>query len=294
MFNKQSRLNRMLLRAAKRGDEQKALAALAQGAEINCTATTGQTPLLRAIAAGKWSMACLLVEKGADVQGAPPAQKTPLMHAVEAGDAAIVRLLLEAGAAPDAIHTYTTSQTYERQDEDSGIFGLFRETSCYTVSTTHHLTALTLAAHGGKPEVVRLLLGAGASRELRGKDGMNALACAEANGHKWVALLLRAPVSPAPAKVEQRAGDVVFRRPLGECFLEEIFDFTARERISLIRAAETGPVELTTREPFSSLVDTPSLRAAFNEHVRLGGTTQEHEVFGLRLDKQRLNAPRLS
>jgi hypothetical protein len=296
MFDKKTRLNRMLLRAAKRGDENKALLALAQGAEMNGGPAT---PLVAAITAGKWSMACLLVEKGADVQGAPPA-KTPLIHAVERGDPAIVRLLLEAGAAPDAVHTYMTSHSYQVENKNSGVGGFFRETSYYTVQTPHHVTALTLAAHAGNSEIVRLLLGAGASRDLPGKDGMNAVGCAEASGHTRVAALLRAAPAPAPApaaapvaapEAEQRALDIVFKHALGECILEEIFDFTARERISLIRKGAAGAVEISTRETFDALADTPSLRAAFDEHVRRGGTLAEKEIFSRKLDKPRMNKP---
>ncbi len=303
MFDKKTRLNRMLLRAAKRGDENKALLALAQGAEMNGGPAA---PLVAAITAGKWSMACLLVEKGADVQGAPPA-KTPLIHAVERGDPAIVRLLLEAGAAPDAVHTYMTSHSYQVENKNSGVGGFFRETSYYTTQTPHHVTALTLAAHAGNSEIVRLLLGAGASRDLPGKDGMNAVGCAEAGGHTRVAALLRAAPAPAPEPepapapacapvaapqaAEQRALDIVFKHALGECVLEEIYDFTARERISVIRKGEAGPVEISTRETFDALADTPSLRAAFDEHVRRGGIIPEKEVFSRKLDKPRINKP---
>jgi uncharacterized protein len=290
MFDKKSRLNRRLLRAVKHGDEQKAILALEQGAEIDVGRASGKTPLIKAIIAGKWSMACLLVEKGADVQGNAPACKTPLIHAVERGDAAIVRRLLESGAAPDAIHTYHRTESYQRERGK----GIFKETEYYTETTTHHLTALTAAAYAGNSEIVRLLLDAGASRDLCGKDGMNAISCAEAGGHIRIAALLRAVPAPAPApqNAEPRPGDIVFQRPLGDSFLEEIFDFTARERISLIRKGEGGPIETETRESFETLVDTPSLRAAFNEHLRRGGTVSEEEIFSRSLDKPRLKAPR--
>jgi hypothetical protein len=300
MFDKKSRLNRMLLRAARRGDEEKAAFVLNLGAEIDVGKAKGKTPLIQAITAGQWSMACLLVEKGADVQGAPPEQKTPLLHAVERGDAAIVRLLLDAGASPDAGQTYTTVQYYERVNEDSGIAGFFKETSHYMRTTPHQLTPLTLAAHDGKSEIVRILLEAGARRDLRGKDDMTALACAEAQGHPRVAALLRAEPkpqpqpepAPAPRPVEERPGDIVFKHALGACFLEEIYDFSARERISLIRKSEAGPVEISTRETFENIVDAPSLRAAFDEHVRRGGTVAEGEIFRRTMNKPRLNMPR--
>jgi ankyrin repeat protein len=316
IFDRQARLNKALCRAARRGEEAKALLALSRGAAVDGDpAGTMQTPLVQAILAGKLPMVCLLVEKGADVQGAPSERITPLIHAVEQGDAAIVRFLIESGAPPDAVHTHTQKTVYERT-EDEGIFGLFADVYYHTVETVHRLTALTLAAHQGKSEIVRILLEAGASRDLIGKDGKTALACAEANGHARVAALLRpaaAPVRKQAAQAEQTkktkkteqtektektekaapsAGDIVFRRELGACFLEEIYDFTVRERVSLIRRSETGPVECATREAFDAIADAPALRAAFEEHVRRGGTVPEKQVFARRLNKPRLERPR--
>jgi hypothetical protein len=78
---------------------------------------------------------------------------------------------------------------------------------------------------------------------------------------------------------------VVVRSPLGHRTLEEIFNFAALERVSVLNTGTYGPAEAFLRESFSTLQDQEGLRLAFAEHKRRGGTRSEDEVFPNRLVK---------
>jgi hypothetical protein len=72
--------------------------------------------------------------------------------------------------------------------------------------------------------------------------------------------------------------EVVLRRKIGNKLLEEIFNFSARERISLIRADAAGQIEAMTRESFDAIGE-KVLRRAFGAYVAQGGGIPESEVF---------------
>ncbi len=84
----------------------------------------------------------------------------------------------------------------------------------------------------------------------------------------------------------QHPDEVSFERALGNRTLEEIFNFRARERISLLRAAPQGTVEAMTREGFDTIGDQAAIRHAFDEYARRGGRLPEDHVFpGLQKQK---------
>lgn len=140
-------------------------------------------------------------------------------------------------------------------------------------------TALMGAASRGHIRAVQLLLAAGADKNMYGRD-KNALDWAMTSGSPAMIFMLQE--KPPEVIAEPRAEtpqEVVFRRPLGNRLLEEIFDFTANERITLIRKGEDGPVEAVTRNSFSEIDDRARLREAFEACVKQGGHPDEHAVF---------------
>ena len=143
-------------------------------------------------------------------------------------------------------------------------------------------TPLMRAAYGGHIDVVRLLLEEGADRLLRDKWGDTAADDALRQGYGNVAALLK----ERPAKIKS-PDQVVFSRRVHDRTLQEIFDFAARERVTLIRKSEHGAVEAVIRDPFGMLTDREGLHRAFNEYRQRGGTLGEEEVFapGMVLNK---------
>ena len=112
-----------------------------------------ETPLMRAIAAGHTSTALLLIELGADVRLARTDGKTALHHAAEKGNVSVTAALLAKGAAVNA-------QTKGKEE-----------------------TPLMLAALRGNAEVVRLLLDAGADKEMWDWRGCTAWVIAKQANH---------------------------------------------------------------------------------------------------------------
>ena len=60
--------------------------------------------------------------------------------------------------------------------------------------------------------------------------------------------------------------------------LEETFNFSVCERVSLLRASDNARVEAMTRDSFDA-IHPKALRNAFEAYARQGGTIPEHEIF---------------
>jgi hypothetical protein len=138
-------------------------------------------------------------------------------------------------------------------------------------------TPLMCAGYYGHAEAARLLLERGANRELKNSKGQTALACAREQNK-----------SAAAAVLLNDAEEISFFYPVSDRTMQEIFNFPRRERVTLIRNGDNGPVEAMQRDSFSSLDDVTSLRKAFAEHKRMGGKLEESEVFGNMLLKPKI------
>jgi hypothetical protein len=173
------------------------------------------------------------------------------------GSADCVRYLLERGAIVDARN----------------------EVNC---------TALMAAAQEGHEEIVKILLAAGAERALRGRGGRTALDFALVHEQAGMKPLLE---EQPPALRADGPHEVTLRRQLGNRLLEEVFDFAAHERITLVKKEENGTVEAITRDGFSQIEDKARLREAFAAYVKKGGAPDESAVFPERLTKPARQKP---
>jgi len=118
---------------------------------------------LEATSAGDVGRVLALLDAGADIDARDKHGQTALMNAAHRGDAALVQTLATRGANLD-----------------------------YTAK--YRLTALMLAVIARRPEVVRILVAAGADRKIQGSKGHFAgtpLQYAEEHGMSEVAELLR-------------------------------------------------------------------------------------------------------
>ena len=134
-------------------------------------------PIRRAVNADDYEMARLLLEHGADVNGlCRHCEQPALTIAVVRGDVAFTGWLLRNGADPDT-----------RLDKPSHFGPAYTR---YRRFTRNHKPALLLAATFNHPEVVKLLLGAGAAVDRVTGRGTSALRCAVIGEHLECAKLL--------------------------------------------------------------------------------------------------------
>jgi len=202
-----------------------------------------------------------------------------LMAAAESGNAAAVRSLLEAQADPN--FRATTGETPLIKAAAQGDIAVIRllldAGAAVDGRSDAGSTPLMFAAHRGQSAAIGLLLEYGADRRIRNQKGMTAEDYARGNSH-----------SEALNVLTSNPEQVSFTHKLGTRVMEEIFDFTLRERITLLHAAGDGKVEAILRDPFSQLDETSNLRRAFNIHRQRGGKTEEDEIFARALPKRRL------
>lgn len=187
-----------------------------------------------------------LIDASAEIN--QPGEDGPLFMAAYAGDTdahhQVVELLISKGAEIDVLNSV----------------------GC---------TPLMGAANRGNIGAVELLLEAGADRALRGR-GRNALDWAMLSGSPETIYLLQKPVG---RHYEENPDEVVLSHAYGNRVIEEVFNFASKERMTLVRDGQDGPVEAVTRQNFSEIHDRQSLRAAFDKYVAKGGKVQESEIF---------------
>lgn len=165
-------------------------------------------------------------------------------------------------------------------------------------------TALFYAAQYGRKDAVEFLLDQGIPVNVKNRIGSTPLTGAAGNGHKEVAweLYMRggdpkeknltgmsalnyAGSAGYPDMIElltrpREVVEVSFSRQTGDRTLQEIFNFTHQERLTLIRkGGEAGPVEAIQREGFDKIADQYQLRAAFDLYKKRGGTITEAAIF---------------
>jgi hypothetical protein len=132
-------------------------------------------------------------------------------------------------------------------------------------------TPLTGAAGGGHKEVAWELYLRGGDPNEKNLAGTSALGYARSAGYPDMIELLNRP---------REVVEVSFARQTGGRTLQEIFNFTHQERLTLIRkGGEAGPVEAIQREGFDKVTDDWRLREAFKIYKKRGGTITEAAIF---------------
>lgn len=151
--------------AALKGNDAIAALLLEAGADANLADYAGFTPLNTAVEQGHPSVARLLLAHGANPNLACPNGQTPLHTAAGRGDIESMRSLLDAGANLQPIETAGTplSEAVQHGQLEAVKFLLQRSAQPDIASPQNGMTALHWAASLGLPEMVRLLLDAGAN-----------------------------------------------------------------------------------------------------------------------------------
>lgn len=142
-------------------------------------------------------------------------------------------------------------------------------------------TPLMAAAQQGRLEAVKILLMAGADSARKNNDNMTARGYAANSEKKNVV-----------AWLDRNPEEVIFSRKVADRTLQEIFNFTHKERVTFIRKGPDGAVEAVTRHSFSEIADKSALRRAFAEYRKYGGKRREEEVFFNAIAKSVLPKPK--
>ncbi|MDD9901081.1 MAG: hypothetical protein OXT65_08905, partial [Alphaproteobacteria bacterium] len=88
---------------------------------------------------------------------------------------------------------------------------------------------------------------------------------------------------PEPEPQERVDSTVItFNKRVGNYYVEEVYDFGALERLSLLRLTEDGGIQGMSRESFSLLQHTTGLKEAFEQHAAKGGKMTPNDIIPAR------------
>jgi ankyrin repeat protein len=156
-----------LVFVAENGDVRSAQNLIAAGADVNYAVPRASGILLIAITAKKFDVANALIDNGALVTDKDPTGTTPLHTAAELGEINLVKKLIAKGADVNAA-------TNPRQGDRMGILQR---------PPTGQQTPLMIAARVNRPDIMRVLVEAGANPKLHATDGSTLLMAAASGGH---------------------------------------------------------------------------------------------------------------
>jgi ankyrin repeat protein len=174
-----------LVEAARNQDQARVRELLARATDVNARAGDGSTALLWAAHWNDLATADLLIRSQADANLANEFGMTPLSRACTNARAALVELLLDAGANPNA--RIATGETPLMTCAGTGSVDgvrllLARGADVNAIEPSQHQDALMWAAAERHPNVVRLLVDAGANTKAHTRKGFTALHFAAREG----------------------------------------------------------------------------------------------------------------
>lgn len=176
-----------LLLALVRGHEKAARQLIEAGADPNSAGLSGKTALMTAASAGLTDIVKLLLDKGAEVNAQDKLGLTALSWAVPAGHTDVVKLLLDKGANVNAA------------DVD-GNTPLMWAAGVRQVTAETDTGVWTAAGGAWNPQIIGILLKAGADLEAKNKAGKTAREIAKASGNQDLRKAF------AEAKTEKKPG----------------------------------------------------------------------------------------
>ncbi len=166
-----------LMQAARGRELERLQALLNAGADANLANDNGGTPLMYAVLGGDLEIVHVLLDRGADFDARADNGWSATMIAAAKGYDHILELLLARGADPNAPDVYQWTPLMRAGYENRpAIVRLLLQDDRVDINRRGEkgFTALHLAATQGHLEIVRLLLAAGADRNIRDADGRTA------------------------------------------------------------------------------------------------------------------------
>ncbi len=182
-----------LCRAAYYGEFERVKTLLESGADVNAWRSLGSgdhTPLMYAVYMGHFEVSKIFIEAGADVNAAHSTDHTVLYHALESYQlrANIIQLLIDAGVNMD--HTPLTwaikfsRRTAGEKSEVPEIIGILIDAGAdVNERDKTGLTVLMATAYRGNNQPLDILLRSGAEINATTKSGQTALTLAVLKRH---------------------------------------------------------------------------------------------------------------
>jgi ankyrin repeat protein len=185
-------LNSELLEATERGDLEKVMASLENGANVNTEGGVSGNALQAAAGNGYQEVLSLLLEKGANMNKIGGPYGTALQAAAANGHMEAVLLLLKNGANLNVEGgPYGDALQAAAWKGSKDVVSLLLENGCnVNARGGYYGTALQAAAWNDHRDVVLLLLEKGSAVNANSGHYGNALEAAAVNGHREVASLL--------------------------------------------------------------------------------------------------------
>ncbi|TCJ03570.1 ankyrin repeat domain-containing protein [Cytobacillus praedii] len=187
-----------LIESAEKGDIEKVLQLLENGADINVTDNRGRTAVMAATYNNQVEMVRNLIEKGADINIRDKNLNNVLLYAGAEGINEIVKLANEAGADPSLTNRFGGTALIPASER--GHVEVVKELLTNSdIDVNHindlHWTALLEAiilGDGGKKhqKIVQLLVDHGADVSIADKDGITPLKHAQNRGFREIEEIL--------------------------------------------------------------------------------------------------------
>ena len=169
------------------GRPEAVMTLLANGADARAADNDGNTPLHHAARSTDPAVAALLLDAGAQVDALNGEGFSPLGIACASGNWRLARFLIEHGARPEPAGGQPALLAAVSGDDDpGGAQLLLRHKARVDSRGAEQRTALMQACAAGNPEVVAVLLDAGADRNAHDAHGLTPLLEAARNGHTAV------------------------------------------------------------------------------------------------------------
>ena len=160
------------------------------GADVNARTDNGYV-LLEAVKESGPAVVVALLSRGANARAADPNGRTGVMFAVKRGDLEMLRSLLMAGADANACTWDGTRAIHLAFQQDRlDMMNVLLDSGADANTRSETGTLLTDAVSAGKAELVKLLVGRGASVTEVDGEGQTPLAIARAKGHFTIESLL--------------------------------------------------------------------------------------------------------
>lgn len=168
--------------ALSSGDQERVVALLNDGADIEEHNRHGWTPLMAASLHGQVDLARILLEHGADLSATNAEHKSAIHYAAMRGGAEAVRLLVQFGADVNAVDTFGSytplflaAAHCNREIVEETCAALLAAGADVNARNKWGSTALWSAATAGRGDLVDFLLRHGAELEIRDSSGRTVL-----------------------------------------------------------------------------------------------------------------------